>query len=570
MEVASLEQDIHALAEDRSDLWTSSACGVTRSQRPIPALLHRDAYGASPRQTRMLIVAGLSAHSPDVELALAAARDYTLPGGWTPNAIALTIVPCANPDGLAPGTASGNGAGGAPESGYPPDDGFFYHKSDPEQRYLWRWICFQGPDLVVSLASSDTVRWKANDAAGSIGEALGATGIGSSDGLLQALGADGAGGVGSIPGLHLSSTTEGLRGELHRLWEAIEAAPPRRSDAGAELDRRRSRSPLEVGRALSSVYGHRLDPIIYTQGVAMSGRLRLADLDDEVESPAQEFVSLVSPYMAHDFFAYVTDAGGLGALVWADELTHATGDPRYSALLVEAGNVYRRASEGKTAPILRSDYIVEDMLHIGSVLGRAFSITGDNKYLDVLTKFLFDSETQQKSGLYWHGRNAHHHWGRGNGFAAMGLAESLTYMPEDHPDRARVLVKFVALMEAMRRHQEPSGMWRQVVDFPGTYQEFTATSMTGYAMARGVRMGWLDKSFRDTVALAWQGISERIEDSGKVVDACFGSGTNATVQYYLDRPAVSGFDDRGGSMALWFTAEVLMLRTLSWPGLDTE
>ena len=111
-------------------------------------------------------------------------------------------------------------------------------------------------------------------------------------------------------------------------------------------------------------------------------------------------------------------------------------------------------------------------------------------------------------------------------------------------------------------------MWRQVIDFPGTYQEFTATSMIGYAMARGVRMGWLDKGFRDTVALAWQGISERIEDSGKVVDACFGSGTNAAVQYYLDRPAVSGFDDRGGSMALWFTAEVLMLRTLSWPGLD--
>jgi rhamnogalacturonyl hydrolase YesR len=318
---------------------------------------------------------------------------------------------------------------------------------------------------------------------------------------------------------------------------------------------------LEIGRALASPYGHRLDPIIYTQGVAMSGRLRLAELDDEVESPAQEFVSLVSPYMAHDFFAYVTDAGALGALVWADELTDATGDPRYAALLVEAGNVYRRASEGKTAPILRADYIVEDMLHIGSVLGRAFSLTGDGKYLDVLTKFLVDAETQQEDGLYWHGRNAHHYWGRGNGFASMGLAESLTYLPQDHPDREAVLAKYVALMEAMRRHQEPSGMWRQVVDFPGTYQEFTATSMTGYAMARGVRMGWLDEGFRDGVALAWQGISERIEDSGKVVDACFGSGTNADVQYYLDRPAVSGFDDRGGSMALWFTAEVL--RTLS-------
>jgi rhamnogalacturonyl hydrolase YesR len=518
----------------------------------------------------VLIIAGLSAQPADVELALATARQYSSPDNATSDTIALTIVPCANPDGLELRAAPGNGAGGSPESGYPPDDGYFYHQTDPEQRYLWRWICFQAPDLVISLAFSDTTVWEANDAAGNLGSALGATSMGSGDGLLQALGADGAGGLGAIPGLRLGTTAEGLRGEMERVWKTIETTAPGRSGAGAELDRRRSRSPQEVGRALSSPYGHRLDPINYTQGVAMSGRLRLADLDDEVESPAQEFVSLVSPYMAHDFFAYVNDAGALGALVWADELTLATGDPRYSALLVEAGNVYRRASEGKTAPILRSDYIVEDMLHIGSVLGRAFSITGDNKYLDVLTRFLFDAETQQESGLYWHGRNAHHHWGRGNGFAAMGLAESLTYIPKDHPDRARVLTKYVALMEAMRRHQEPSGMWRQVVDFPGTYQEFTATSMTGYAMARGVRMGWLDESFKDTVALAWQGISERIEDSGKVVDACFGSGTNADVQYYLDRPAVSGFDDRGGSMALWFAAEmlVLVLRTHSGPELD--
>jgi rhamnogalacturonyl hydrolase YesR len=560
MDATSIEHDIRTLAEGRSDLWTASACGVTRSQRAIPALLHREAYSTSPQRTRVLIVAGLSAQPADVEMALATARQYSSPAWQTPDAIALSVVPCANLDGLELRAAPENGAGGSPESGYPPDDGYFYHKTDPEKRYLWRWICYQAPDLVISLGFSDTTVWEANTAAHDLGNYLGASSMGPGDGLLQALGADDAGGLGAIPGLHLSTTADGLRGELERLWGSIAANPPGPSAAGAELDRRRSRSPLEIGRALASPYGHRLDPIIYTQGVAMSGRLRLALLDDEVESPAQEFVSLVSPYMAHDFFAYVTDASALGALVWADELTDATGDPRYAALLVEAGNVYRRASEGKTAPILRPDYIVEDMFQISSVLGRAFSLTGDEKYLDVLTKFLLDMETQQEDGLYWHGRNAHHYWGRGNGFASMGLAESLTYMSPDYTGRGAILAKFVALMEAMRRHQEPSGMWRQVVDFPGTYQEFTATCMTGYAMARGVRMGWLDEGFEETVALAWQGISDRIEDSGKVVDACFGSGTNADVQYYLDRPAVSGFDDRGGSMALWFTAEMERLR----------
>ena len=53
--------------------------------------------------------------------------------------------------------------------GYPSQDGFYFDESAPERRYLWRWICYQAPDLVVEIALSDNdndaARWEANEAA---------------------------------------------------------------------------------------------------------------------------------------------------------------------------------------------------------------------------------------------------------------------------------------------------------------------------------------------------------------------------------------------------------------------
>ena len=138
----------------------------------------------------------------------------------------------------------------------------------------------------------------------------------------------------------------------------------------------------------------------------------------------------------------------------------------------------------------------------------------------------------------------------------MGLAETLTYLPEDHADREAILNMYLKHMEALRRYQQPSGMFPQVLDVKGSYQEFTATCMFGYAAARGLRRGWLDLSFLEPVQLAWQGVAERINDEGNVVDACASTDAQSSVMEYLDRPAVTGFDDRSGGMALWFAVEL--------------
>ena len=163
---------------------------------------------------------------------------------------------------------------------------------------------------------------------------------------------------------------------------------------------------------------------------------------------------------------------------------------------------------------------------------------------------------QQDNGLFWHCDNAAWFWGRGNGFAALAYAETLTYLSEDHADRDALLAQHRRHLTALLDYQQPSGMWRQIIDFPGSYQEMTVTCMVGYAMARGMRLGWLDDSYRDALMLAWQGVSERIDDEGGLVDVCTGTGVMASTREYLDRPAIFGWDERGGALSLWFACEM--------------
>jgi rhamnogalacturonyl hydrolase YesR len=196
----------------------------------------------------------------------------------------------------------------------------------------------------------------------------------------------------------------------------------------------------------------------------------------------------------------------------------------------------------------------------GAMLGRAFAITSDRRYADMLTRSLLDAHVQQDDGLFWHCRSAPYYWGRGNGFAAMGFAETLTYLPEDHPDRDALLDIHRRHLSALGRLQCASGMFRQVLDFPGSYEELTATCMVGYAVARGLRRGWLDPSYMEMLELCWRAASERVQDDGAIVDGCAGTGVQSSLREYLDRPAIHGLDDRTGSMALWFATEMERLR----------
>jgi unsaturated rhamnogalacturonyl hydrolase len=468
-----------------------------------------------------------------------------------------------NRDAIAADGATADTPGEDPAAGYPPVDNFYHDAQAPERRYIWRWVCYLAPDLVLEIKAGDAVRWEANDAVSFMPVSVGAGSLAEPDSLLSALG-KGCQGLGPIPGLRLTTPPSQLPAELERLWQAIR--PVRvwpTNPARRELEGRRSRPVLEVAGILASAYGHKLETVVYTQGVAISGRLRLARLDPAAsEHSAAAVTPVVEPFLsgARDPFGDRPGGSTLGGLLWAYDLARHDGDARASDLFLRAAGWVQPRGPGEAPAPADPDYRVEDMFNLSAILGRAYRLSNNPRYLDLMKDFLLNSGVQQENGLFWHCRSAPYFWGRGNGFAALGFAEALTYLPEDDPQRDALLEMHGKHLEALRRLQQPSGLWCQMLDVPGSYQEFTCTCMIGYAVARGLRRGWLDASYRDAVEQAWQGVSQRIDDQGNVVDACISTGVQQSVKDYLDRTAVSGLDERSGAMALWFAVEMDRLR----------
>jgi rhamnogalacturonyl hydrolase YesR len=194
----------------------------------------------------------------------------------------------------------------------------------------------------------------------------------------------------------------------------------------------------------------------------------------------------------------------------------------------------------------------DDMFMAASVLARSGVRPGHERDMDAAARLLttYAARLQQPSGLFNHASNGPATWGRGNGFAAFGLIETLSRMSSAHPARRELLEIYRKQMTAVRANQSPDGSWRQIIDEPGAYREETATAMLLMAMARGVRLGWLDASFRPSVDRAWRAVAAHVVDDGTLIDVCSGTGAGPTRRYYFDRPAVTGADDRGGAMAL--------------------
>jgi rhamnogalacturonyl hydrolase YesR len=201
----------------------------------------------------------------------------------------------------------------------------------------------------------------------------------------------------------------------------------------------------------------------------------------------------------------------------------------------------------------------DDMFMASAILARTGKMPGREADLDRAAKLLisYAVRLQRPDGILSHftdGQRAP--WGRGNGFAALGLMEVLTSLPASHALRANVMSIYLRQMAGLRGLQSPDGTWRQVIDEPGAYREESATAMILTAMARGLRLGWLDAQYRPVVDRAWRALAAHISETGDIVDICTSTGAGPTRRYYFDRAAIDGPDDRGGAMALLASMEM--------------
>lgn len=239
--------------------------------------------------------------------------------------------------------------------------------------------------------------------------------------------------------------------------------------------------------------------------------------------------------------------------VWPLEIYLQTGDKAamdYGWDLAEEQWSETRA-DGLTA---QARFWIDDVWMIGALQAQAYRATGDNIYADraAAMAVAYIDRLQQPSGLFHHGPDAPFYWARGNGWVAAGLAEVISILPEEHPARADVLSGYTKMMDALVEYQAPSGMWRQLIDYPEAWEESSGTAMFGFALRVGVREGILeDRKYRTAYERAWTALVERVGADGRLSDVCVGTGQSKDAQYYLDRPSVTG-DLHGQAPMLWF------------------
>ena len=290
--------------------------------------------------------------------------------------------------------------------------------------------------------------------------------------------------------------------------------------------------------------------------MALSGRIRVQKALGGTDKTTKDIERIVSPYLIQPSYTFGTDDGtaNYAGVCWADELAETTGDKRYLRLIETAAQRFGPTiTEGALDPDLR----VEDIFFASTVLGRAFRSSGKTKHIALLTEFLESFTTLQSNNLWWHCKTAPYFWGRGNAFAALGLAEAITYLPINHPSRSKLIQTHLRHLEGLATYQDKSGMWRQVIDRPETYLEHSATSMIGCSIARGIRPHWLSDAWWPTLERAWNAVSQRIGEDGSLNQVCIGTGPLPSLEEYIKRPYTDGMDERGGAMALWFTAEMV-------------
>lgn len=168
-----------------------------------------------------------------------------------------------------------------------------------------------------------------------------------------------------------------------------------------------------------------------------------------------------------------------------------------------------------------------DGLYMGEPFYTEYSVLyGEDNFNDIANQFVWMEAHSRdpKTGLLYHawdeskqqkwadqttGRSPHV-WGRAMGWYAMALVDVLDSFPKDHPRRGELIAILNREAAAIEKYQDKkSGVWWDIIDLPArekNYHESSASAMFVYALAKGVRDGYLPEKYWKVAEKGWSGI----------------------------------------------------------------
>jgi unsaturated rhamnogalacturonyl hydrolase len=152
-----------------------------------------------------------------------------------------------------------------------------------------------------------------------------------------------------------------------------------------------------------------------------------------------------------------------------------------------------------------------------------------------------------------------HGWGRGNGWALLGMVDCLAELPEDVPGRTEALAETRELARTLVGLQDGTGFWRTLLEDREAYTEASTAAFFGAAFTKGVRTGILDGGLEllDAADRAWEAMLSRIDDDGSFwgVSACTYASVHPDDDIQMYKTLPTEVNVWGQGSALRFIAE---------------
>lgn len=236
-----------------------------------------------------------------------------------------------------------------------------------------------------------------------------------------------------------------------------------------------------------------------------------------------------------------------------------------------------------------------DGLYMGQPFYTEYAATfheGDETFNDIGRQFVWMEKHARdaKTGLLYHGWDesrqqkwanpqtglSPHIWARAMGWYGMAMVDVLENFPASNPYRDSIAGILKRFAEAVKKVQQPNGLWYDIIDVPkgkGNYFEASASCMFVYAMAKGVRLGILPASYLDVARKAYAGILKEFIETGsngltnlKGTVSVSGLGGNpyrdGSYAYYMSEKVIVN-DPKGVGAFIQAANEMDMLATLN-------
>jgi unsaturated rhamnogalacturonyl hydrolase len=129
----------------------------------------------------------------------------------------------------------------------------------------------------------------------------------------------------------------------------------------------------------------------------------------------------------------------------------------------------------------------------------------------------------ERSGLFSHGFNDatgrpnRVHWGRGQGWALLGLADTAPALPSESPARAEAVQRLGAQIAGLAATEAEPGVWHTVVDAPETYLEPSVGAFVALGVHRAIRAGLVGDEYDALVSRAMSTITAAVAPAGELL-----------------------------------------------------